>query len=53
MVIIPFSPILCAVVTTMMLVLTFYTGSWCRIKQMINRIEKEVQQYECEEREEE
>jgi len=40
MVILPFSPIACAVVTTMMLVLTFYLGKWCGIKLVMNRIEK-------------
>ncbi len=43
MVEIPFSPIACAVVTTMMLVLTFYAGRWCGIKLVMNRIEKEIE----------
>ena len=43
MVILPFSPIACAVVTTMMLVLTFYLGKWCGIKLVMNRIEEEME----------
>ena len=43
MVEIPFSPILCAVVTTMMLVLTFYAGRWYGIKLVMNRIEEEME----------
>ena len=43
MVEIPFSPIACAVVTTTMLVLTFYAGRWCGIKLVMNRIEKEME----------
>jgi hypothetical protein len=43
MVEIPFSPIPCAVVVTMMLVLTFYAGRWCGIKQVMNRIEDEME----------
>ena len=43
MVEIPFSPILCAVVTTMMLVLTFYAGRWYGIKLVMNRIEEEIE----------
>ena len=43
MVILPFSPIACAVVTTMVLVLTFYAGRWCGIKLVMNRIEKEME----------
>ena len=42
MMILPFSPIACAVVT-MMLVLTFYAGRWCGIKQVMNRIEEEIE----------
>ena len=40
---IPFSPIACAVVTTMMLVLTFYAGRWWGMKMTINLIEKEIE----------
>jgi hypothetical protein len=43
MVILPFSPIACAVVTTMMLALTFYAGRWCGIKLVMNRIEEEME----------
>ena len=43
MVEIPFSPIACALVTTMMLVLTFYAGRWCGIKLVMNRIEEEME----------
>ena len=43
MVILPFSPIACAVVTTTMLVLTFYAGRWCGIKLVMNRIEEEME----------
>ena len=42
MVILPFSPLACAVVTTTMLVLTFYAGRWCGIKWMMTRIEEEM-----------
>jgi hypothetical protein len=43
MVEIPFSPTACAVVVTMMLVLTFYLGKWCGIKQVMDYIMKEVE----------
>ena len=43
MVDIPLSPTACAVVTTMMLVLTFYAGRWCGIKLVMNRIEEEME----------
>ena len=43
MVILPFPPIACAVVTTMMFVLTFYAGRWCGIKLVMNRIEEEME----------
>jgi len=42
MVILPLSPIACALVTTFVLVVTFYTGRWCGIKIMMNLIEKEM-----------
>ena len=42
MVEIPFSPIACAVETTMMLVLTFYAGRLCGMKLVMNRIEEEM-----------
>ena len=44
MVILPFSPIACAMVTTMMLALTFYLGKWCGIKKVMNDIEKEIEE---------
>ena len=40
MVEIPFSPTECALVTTTILVLTFYAGRWCGIKLVMNRIEE-------------
>ena len=43
MVILPFSPTACAVVTTTMLVLTFYVGRWCGIKTVMNFMEKEIE----------
>jgi hypothetical protein len=43
MVILPFSPTACEVVTTMMLVLTFYAGRLCGIKLVMNRIEEEME----------
>ena len=43
MVEIPFSPTACALVTTMMLALTFYAGRWCGIKLVMNRIEEEIE----------
>ena len=43
MVEIPFSPTACAVVTTTMLVLTFYVGRWCGIKTVMNFMEKEIE----------
>ena len=43
MVTLPFSPLACAVVTTTMLVLTFYVGRWWGIKWMINRLEEEME----------
>ena len=43
MVILPFSPIACAVVTMTMLALTFYAGRLCGIKLVMNRIEEEME----------
>jgi hypothetical protein len=43
MVEIPLSPTACALVTTMMFVMTFYAGRWCGIKQVMNRIEEEIE----------
>ena len=42
----PFSPLACAVVTTMVLAVTFYVGRWIGIKKVMNRIEKEMKEYE-------
>jgi hypothetical protein len=53
MVEIPFSPTACALVTMTILALTFYAGRWCGIKLEMNRIEEEMKQYECKEREKE
>jgi hypothetical protein len=46
MVILPFSPIACALVTTTMLVLTFYAGRWCGIKLVMSFMEKEIEKNE-------
>ena len=43
MVILPFSPIACAMVTMTKIALTFYAGRWCGIKLVMNRIEKEME----------
>ena len=45
MVILPFSPIACAVVTMTMIALTFYAGRWCGIKQVMNRIGEEMESW--------
>ena len=42
MVILPFSPLACALVTTMLLALTFYAGRWWGMKMTMNLIEKEI-----------
>ena len=43
MVILPLSPIACALVTNFrILIVTFYTGRWVGIKTMMNLIEKEI-----------
>ena len=49
MVTIPFSPLACAVVTTTMLVLTFYVGRFYGIKKVMNDMKKEMKEYECKE----
>ena len=46
MVILPLSPIACALVTISILIVTFYKGRWCGIKTVMNRIEKEMKEYE-------
>ena len=43
MVILPFSPLACAVVTTMLLAVPFYAGRWWGMKMTMNLIEKEIQ----------
>jgi len=43
MVILPLSPIACALVTTSILIVTFYSGRWSGIKTTINLIEKELE----------
>ena len=49
MVTIPFSPFVCAVVITTMLVLTFYVGRFYGIKKVMNDMKKEIERYECKE----
>ena len=49
MVTIPFTPLVCAVVTTTMLVLTFYVGRFYGIKKVMNDMKKEMKRYECKE----
>jgi len=44
MVILPLSPIACALVTTSILIVTFYTGRWVGIKTVMNLIEKEMEE---------
>jgi hypothetical protein len=46
MVTIPFSPLACAVVTTTMLVLTFYTGRFYGMKKMMDYMKKEIERNE-------
>ena len=49
MVTIPFTPLVCAVVTTTMLVLTFYTGRFYGMKKVLEFMKKEMKKYECKE----
>ena len=42
MVILPLSPLACALVTTTILIVTFYVGRWREIKFMMNLMEKEL-----------
>ena len=44
MVILPFSPLACALVTTMLLAVTFYAGRWWGMKMTMNLIEKEMRE---------
>ena len=46
MVILPFSPLACALVTTMLLAVTFYAGRWWGMKTTMNLIEKEIEKNE-------
>ena len=46
MVILPFSPLACALVTTMLLAVTFYAGRWWGAEMMMNLIEKEIEKNE-------
>jgi hypothetical protein len=46
MVILPFSPTACALVTTMMLALTFYLGKWCGIKWCADELMKMMKEVE-------
>ena len=46
MVEIPFSPLSCAMMTTMMLAVTFYAGRWWGMKMTMNLIEKEIEKNE-------
>ena len=48
MVLFPLSPIACAVVTTLMLIVTFYLGRYIGIKKIVVLIEKEMKKYEQE-----
>ena len=43
MVEIPFSPLACAVVTTILLAVAFYVGRWWGMKMTMNLIEKEIE----------
>jgi hypothetical protein len=44
MVILPLSPIACALVTTSILIVTFYAGRWWGIKTVTDFMEKELRQ---------
>ena len=46
MVILPFSPLACALVTTMLLAVTFYAGRWWGMKMTMDLIEKEIEKNE-------
>ena len=49
MIILPFTPLACALVTTTMLVLTFYTGRFYGMKKVLEFMKKEMKEYECKE----
>jgi hypothetical protein len=42
MMILPLSPNACALVTTMVLTVTFYAGRWCEIKTLMDFMEREI-----------
>ena len=46
MVILPFSPLACALVTTMLLAVTFYAGRRWGMKMTMNLIEEEIEKNE-------
>jgi hypothetical protein len=43
MVILPLSPIACAVLTTFTLIVTFYVGKWCGVKKVMDCMMKEIE----------
>jgi hypothetical protein len=46
MVILPLSPLACAVVTTMMFALTFFVGRFYGMKKVLDCMKKEIEKYE-------
>ena len=46
MVILPYSPIACALVTTTMLAIFFYVGKWCGIKWCADELMKMMKEIE-------
>ena len=46
MVILPFSPTACALVTTLILFVTFYLGRWCGIKWCAGELMKMMKEVE-------
>ena len=46
MVLTPFTPLVCAMLTTLALTLTFYVGKWWGMKMTMNLIEKEIEKNE-------
>ena len=43
MITLPISPLICSVLTTLILIVTFYFGRWCGIKTVLTYIEKEIE----------
>jgi hypothetical protein len=43
MIALPISPLICSVLTTLILIVTFYFGRWCGIKTVLTYIEKEME----------